>query len=104
MAALQQKTRLWFHKMKSIVTVVVVSCPPGPNTRPGPRCHVALTVPQVHFPSHSQQPRRDANTVNDMSRRSRIGTRARGISLFFVDELQAFDIATTKSGQCTFRL
>ncbi|GBO07253.1 hypothetical protein AVEN_42391-1 [Araneus ventricosus] len=29
-----------------------------------------------------------------MSRRSRTGTRARGISLFFVDEFQAFDMAT----------
>ncbi|GBO46118.1 hypothetical protein AVEN_160982-1 [Araneus ventricosus] len=35
-----------------------------------------------------------------MSRRSRTGTRARGISLFFVDEFQAFDMATTKSDQC----
>ncbi|GBM11841.1 hypothetical protein AVEN_161790-1 [Araneus ventricosus] len=36
-----------------------------------------------------------------MSRRSRTGTRSRGISLFFVDEFQAFDMATTKSGQCS---
>ncbi|GBN77166.1 hypothetical protein AVEN_210419-1 [Araneus ventricosus] len=36
-----------------------------------------------------------------MSRRSRTGTRARGISFFFVDEFQAFDMATTKSGQCS---
>ncbi|GBN80363.1 hypothetical protein AVEN_131330-1 [Araneus ventricosus] len=36
-----------------------------------------------------------------MSRRSRTGTRARGISLFFFDEFQAFDMATTKSGQCS---
>ncbi|GBN84971.1 hypothetical protein AVEN_26976-1 [Araneus ventricosus] len=48
-----------------------------------------------------QQPRRGANTVNDMSRRSRTGTRASGISLFFVDEFRAFDMATTKSGQCS---
>ncbi|GBM46859.1 hypothetical protein AVEN_216572-1 [Araneus ventricosus] len=74
---------------------------PGPNTRPGPLHHVALTVPQVHFPLTPQQPRRGANTVNDMNRRSRTGTRARGISLFFVDEFQAFDMATTKSGQCS---
>ncbi|GBO38120.1 hypothetical protein AVEN_5033-1 [Araneus ventricosus] len=31
-----------------------------------------------------QQPRRGANTVNDMGNRSRTGTRARGISLFFL--------------------
>ncbi|GBO44156.1 hypothetical protein AVEN_32456-1 [Araneus ventricosus] len=31
------------------------------------------------------------------------GTRTRGISLFFVDEFQAFDMATTKSGQCSLR-
>ncbi|GBM14364.1 hypothetical protein AVEN_55354-1 [Araneus ventricosus] len=36
-----------------------------------------------------------------MSRRSRTGTRARGISFFFVDEFQAFDMATTNSGQCS---
>ncbi|GBN15519.1 hypothetical protein AVEN_52278-1 [Araneus ventricosus] len=36
-----------------------------------------------------------------MSRRSGTGTRARGRSLFFVDEFQAFDMATTKSGQCS---
>ncbi|GBL95622.1 hypothetical protein AVEN_24827-1 [Araneus ventricosus] len=36
-----------------------------------------------------------------MSRRSRTGTRARGISLFFVDNFQAFDMATTKSDQCS---
>ncbi|GBO29984.1 hypothetical protein AVEN_155401-1 [Araneus ventricosus] len=40
---------------------------------------------------------RSANTVNGMSRRSRTGTRARGISLFFVDEFQVFDMANTKS-------
>ncbi|GBM19377.1 hypothetical protein AVEN_196008-1 [Araneus ventricosus] len=44
-------------------------------------------------PLTSQQRRRGANTVNDMSRRSRTGTRARGISLFFDDEFQAFDMA-----------
>ncbi|GBM94640.1 hypothetical protein AVEN_20067-1 [Araneus ventricosus] len=38
------------------------------------------------FPLTPQQPRRGANTVNDISRRSRTGTRARGISLIFVDE------------------
>ncbi|GBM14644.1 hypothetical protein AVEN_97164-1 [Araneus ventricosus] len=53
------------------------------------------------LPLTPQQPHRGANTVNDMSRRSRTGTRARGISLFFVDEFQAFDMATTKSGQCS---
>ncbi|GBM73977.1 hypothetical protein AVEN_121788-1 [Araneus ventricosus] len=53
------------------------------------------------FPLTPQQPRRGANTVNDTSRRSRTGRRARGIRLFFVDEFQAFDMATTKSGQCT---
>ncbi|GBM36429.1 hypothetical protein AVEN_234813-1 [Araneus ventricosus] len=73
---------------------------PGPNTRRGPSYHVALTVPQVHFPLTPQQSRRGANTVNEMSRRSRTGTRARGISLIFVDEFQAFHMATTKSGQC----
>ncbi|GBN00728.1 hypothetical protein AVEN_47763-1, partial [Araneus ventricosus] len=57
-----------------------------------------MSLYQYHksiLPLTPQQPRRGANTVNDMSRRSRTGTRIKGISLFFVDEFQAFDMATT---------
>ncbi|GBM72646.1 hypothetical protein AVEN_117432-1 [Araneus ventricosus] len=66
--------------------------------------HDTISLQQYHksiFPLTPQQPGRGSNTVNDKSRRSRTGTRVRGISLFFVDEFQAFDMATTKSGQCS---
>ncbi|GBO36246.1 hypothetical protein AVEN_242480-1 [Araneus ventricosus] len=65
--------------------------------------HDTMSLQQYHksiFSLTPQQPRRGANTVYGMSRRSRTGTRARGISLLFVDEFQAFYVATTKSGQC----
>ncbi|GBN10538.1 hypothetical protein AVEN_182671-1 [Araneus ventricosus] len=49
--------------------------------------HDTMSLLQYHksiLPLTPQQPRRCANTLNDKSRRSRTGTRARGISLFFV--------------------
>ncbi|GBM52751.1 hypothetical protein AVEN_238724-1 [Araneus ventricosus] len=61
--------------------------------------HDTMSLQQYHksiFPLTPQQARRGANTVNDVSRRSRTGTRAREISLFFVDKFQIFDMATTK--------
>ncbi|GBM74058.1 hypothetical protein AVEN_232334-1 [Araneus ventricosus] len=81
--------------------VVVVSCPPGPRSD---QVHDTMSLQQLHksfaLPT-PQLPRRGANAVNDMGRRSRTGTRARRKSFFLIDEFSAFNVSTTQPGQCS---
>ncbi|GBN02239.1 hypothetical protein AVEN_116424-1 [Araneus ventricosus] len=71
---------------RTIIVVVVVSCPSGPRLD---QVHDTMSLQQLHksFALLTPQlPRRGANAVNDMGRRNRTGTRARRNSLFLIDE------------------